>query len=58
MTIKEARIKSGLTQKEMSELLGIPKRNIENWEADNKSNPTPWAEKLIVEELKRKTTGI
>ena len=49
--IKQARAKAGLTQKEMSEALGIPRRNIEDWET-NRSKPAPWAEDLIVEKLK------
>lgn len=32
MTIKEIREKYNLTQKRLSELTGIPKRSIENWE--------------------------
>jgi DNA-binding transcriptional regulator YiaG len=50
MTIKEARIKAGLTQEKLSDLLGIPKRSIENWEG-GKRNPPPYVERLIVEKL-------
>lgn len=50
MTIKEARLNAGLTQKAMSELLEIPKRTIEDWESGRR-NCAPWAEKLIVEKL-------
>ena len=49
-TIKEARQAAGLTQQAMSELLGIPKRNIENWEGGQRKPPT-WAEQLIIEKL-------
>lgn len=49
-TIKEARQAAGLTQQAMSELLGIPKRNIENWEGGQRKPPT-WAERLIIEKL-------
>jgi DNA-binding transcriptional regulator YiaG len=49
--IKQARTEAGLTQKEMSEVLGIPKRTIEDWET-NRSKPAPWAEALIIEKLK------
>ena len=54
--IKEARQAAGLTQKQMSELLEIPKRTIEDWDADKK-HPPKWAEKLILEKLEtlRKT---
>lgn len=32
MTTKEMRAKTGLTQAQFAQLLGIPKRSIENWE--------------------------
>ena len=48
--IKEARQAAGLTQKQMSELLEIPKRTIEDWDADKK-HPPKWVEKLLVEKL-------
>ena len=50
MTIKEARLAAGLTQKAMSEMLGIPKRTIEEWEAGKRTPPT-YVEKLVVEKL-------
>ena len=50
MTIKEARIAAGLTQKQMSDLFDIPLRTIENWEG-GKSTPPPYVEKLIIEKL-------
>jgi DNA-binding transcriptional regulator YiaG len=34
----------------MSDLLGIPKRSIENWEGGKRQCPE-WAERLIVEKL-------
>ena len=34
MTIKEMRTATGLTQKAFAELLGMPKRTVENWEGD------------------------
>lgn len=43
---------AGLTQKEMSDIFEIPKRTIENWEQGSRE-PAPWAEKLVVAELKR-----
>lgn len=52
MTIKEARIKAGLTQQRMSEVFEIPKRTIENWEAGTRTPPT-YVEKLVVRELVR-----
>lgn len=50
-TIKSARLEAGLTQLEMSILLEIPKRTIENWEG-GKRTPPLWAEKLVIEKLK------
>ena len=50
MTIKEARIEAGLTQQKLADLLGIPKRSIENWEG-GKSKPPPYVERLIVDKL-------
>lgn len=48
--IKDARKKAGMTQKEMADFFGMPKRTIENWEG-GKNNPPAWAEKLIIEKL-------
>lgn len=50
MKIKEARIKARLTQQQMSSMLGIPKRTIENWEAGTRRCPG-YVEKLIIEKL-------
>lgn len=50
--IKEARKAAGLTQKQMADERGIPKRTIENWEAGVRSCPE-WAERLVVAELYR-----
>ena len=53
VTIKQARELWGITQQQMSDLLGIPKRTIENWEG-GVNNPPTWAEKLIVAEIMRR----
>ena len=50
MTIKEARQVVGITQRKLSEILEIPLRTIENWEAGVRT-PPPYVEKLIVEKL-------
>ena len=50
--VKEARLKAGLTQQQMSDLLGIPKRTIEEWEGGRRRCPG-YTQKMIVEELKR-----
>ena len=49
-TVREVRVYAGLTQAKMSELLGIPKRTIENWETGSRKCPE-WAERLVVEKL-------
>ncbi len=50
MTIKEARHLSGLSQIEMAKVLEIPRRTIEEWEA-NRRKPPIYVEKLVVEKL-------
>ena len=50
MTIKEARTSSGLTQRQLSELLGIPLRTVEQWESGKRKPPSD-VEKMIVEKL-------
>lgn len=50
MTIREARKAAGLTQKGMSDLLGIPKRTIEGWEEGTRK-PPEWIERLVIEKL-------
>ena len=51
MTIKEARIAANLTQQQMSDLLGIPKRTIGDWECGVRT-PPEYVERLIIEKLK------
>lgn len=53
--IKEARKRAGMTQKEMAEFFGMPKRNIENWEG-GKNDPPAWVEKLIIDKLEQLPT--
>ena len=50
LTIKEARLTAGLTQKQMSDLFDIPLRTIESWESEVRKPPA-YVEKLIVEKL-------
>ena len=52
MTIKEARQAAGLTQAEMSKLLGIPRRTVESWDMGERKPPA-YVEALIVEKLRR-----
>lgn len=51
--IREARIKSGLTMKELAEETGIPYRSLQNWESEERT-PPPYVEKMILRELERK----
>lgn len=50
MKIKEARKVAGLTQSAASELIGVPKRTWEDWEAERR-RPPEYVERLIVEKL-------
>ena len=52
MTLKEARLAAGLTQRGMSELLDLPMRTIGSWEDGSRKCP-PWAERLVIAELLR-----
>ncbi|HEM4412472.1 TPA: helix-turn-helix transcriptional regulator [Streptococcus suis] len=38
-TVKDLRLKLGMTQKELAELLGVPKTNVGNWEYTDKNPP-------------------
>ena len=52
LTLKEARLAAGLTQKAMSELLEIPMRTIGSWEDGSRKCP-PYVERLVMRELER-----
>ena len=52
MEIKDARIAAGMTQQEMSDKLGIPKRTIENWEG-GVTKPPEYVKNLVLRELER-----
>lgn len=45
--LKSLRLSHGLTQQALSELTGIPKRSIENWESGSR-NPPEYVLKLLV----------
>ena len=51
--IREARLKSGLTMKELAEETGVPYRSLQNWESEERT-PPPYVEKMILRELERK----
>lgn len=48
--IRACRMDCGLTPQEMSDLLGIPKRTIEDWEAGRRACPD-YVEKLVLDKL-------
>lgn len=50
--IKEARKATGMSQQQMSDEMGIPKRTIEDWKR-GVGNCHEWTERLIVAELYR-----
>ena len=52
MNIKELRTKSGMTQKQFSEYLNIPKRTIEEWEGERRTPPV-YVIELIEYKLKK-----
>ena len=52
MNIKELRTKSGMTQKQFSEYLNIPKRTIEEWEGQRRVPPI-YVVELIEYKLKK-----
>lgn len=48
--IKAARKRLGMTQQQLADSLGIPKRTIENWEGGVRT-PPEWAMKLVLEKM-------
>lgn len=56
MTIKEAREELNLTQKQVFEMVGVPVRTLQNWEAGIRVCPE-YVERLIVAELFRQVKG-
>lgn len=54
--IKQSRKVAGLTQYEMSKILGIPLSTIKAWDA-GKAAPPEWAEALIIEKMERLQKG-
>ena len=50
--LKETRLKAELTQKEMSDMLEIPVRTIQDWEREERKPPV-YVEKLVLRELER-----
>lgn len=50
--LKAARKRAGLTQQGMYDVLGIPRRTVQDWEAGKGKCPD-WAERLVIAELDR-----
>lgn len=48
--LREARKAAGLTQQRMADLMLIPKRSIENWEAGDRT-PPPYVQRFVLNEL-------
>ncbi len=55
MTIKETRELKGLTQKELSNITGIPFRTIQNWE-NGISQPSPFTQSSIINRIEEYKT--
>lgn len=53
MNIKELRITHGLTQKQLSEITGIPERTIQNWEGGQRKCPE-YVENMVAGLLEQK----
>ena len=53
--LKEARKAAGLTQQQLADLTGIPKRTIESWEMEGKKGraPAEWCQRLVLAEVYR-----
>lgn len=57
--LKEARASAGLTQQQLADLTGIPKRTIEAWEVEGKTEgktgraPAEWCQRLVLGEIER-----
>jgi DNA-binding transcriptional regulator YiaG len=48
--LKAARAAAGLSQQGMADLMLIPKRSIENWEAGQRT-PPPYVQRFVLNEL-------
>ena len=48
--LKQARAATGMSQQGMADRMLIPKRTIENWEAE-KSTPPPYVQRFVLNEL-------
>lgn len=53
MNIKDARIRHGLTQKQLAEITGVPVRTIENWEGGQRKCPA-YVERMVLDMLESK----
>ena len=53
MTIKDARIKNGMTIKKVSDITGIPYRTLQNWEAGIRT-PPDYVSNMVIATINRK----
>ena len=52
--IKAARVKAGLSIKQLADLLGAPYRTVQDWNLGSHLPPS-WMTRLIVAEIERRT---
>lgn len=50
--IKDFRTRNGLTQAGLAEILGCPKKTVQDWE-QGRSQPKEWLQPIIIEKLER-----
>ena len=50
--IKEARIRAGLSIKQLADLLGAPYRTVQDWNS-GLHRPPAWIERLVLKEIKQ-----
>ena len=53
--IKEARLQAGMNIKELAELLGVPYRTVQDWNA-GRHLPPEWIARLVIAEIGRNKT--
>lgn len=50
MKIKEVRLRLGLSAADVTRIIGVPRRTLQDWEA-GKRTPPEYVERLIIEKL-------
>ena len=54
--LKEARKAAGLTQQDMTERMLIPRRTVQEWEAERREAP-PYVQRFVLNELRAIAEG-